>query len=55
MAASKTKDDSIRLRCTKQQKTKLDKAAKKAGTSLSSWLLMLGLREAEKTEGGAGA
>jgi uncharacterized protein (DUF1778 family) len=55
MAAKKPKGktDSIRLRCTPTQKTLMDKAAKRAGLSLSSWLLSLGIREAEKAEGGA--
>ena len=57
MGAAKTrrkqKDDSIRLRCTTAQKNTLEKAAATAGLSLSSWLLALGLKEAQKTGGDA--
>lgn len=43
------KEDSIRLRCTAEQKRLLTEAATKAGLGLSGWLLMLGLREAHQT------
>jgi uncharacterized protein (DUF1778 family) len=51
----KGKTDSIRLRCTPAQKTLMEKTAAKTGLSLSSWLLSVGIREAEKAEGGAGS
>jgi uncharacterized protein (DUF1778 family) len=51
----KGKTDNVRLRCTPAQKTMMERAAQKTGLSLSSWLLSLGIREAEKAEGGAGS
>jgi uncharacterized protein (DUF1778 family) len=44
------KEDSIRLRCTEEQKERLMAAAERDGQGVSSWLLALGLREARKTE-----
>lgn len=41
------KEESIRLRCTTQQKEILEKAAERAGLGLSGWMLMIGLREAQ--------
>lgn len=40
------KDQDIRLRVTAEQKQTLTDAATRAGLGVSSWLLMLGLREA---------
>jgi uncharacterized protein (DUF1778 family) len=42
-----TKDRSIQVRVTEGQKEILVKAAERAGLGVSSWLLMLGLREAD--------
>jgi uncharacterized protein (DUF1778 family) len=47
------KDADVRIRVTDAQKKSLTEAAARAGLGVSSWLLMLGLREA-KTDG-AGA
>jgi uncharacterized protein (DUF1778 family) len=44
------KEDSIRLRCTVEQKDRLVAAADRDGQGVSSWLLALGLREARKGE-----
>jgi uncharacterized protein (DUF1778 family) len=44
------KEDSIRIRVTEAQKEALTEAATKAGLGVSSWLLMLGLREAQRSE-----
>jgi hypothetical protein len=46
------KEDSIRIRVTAEQKEMLTDAATRAGLGVSSWLLMVGLREANKTETG---
>lgn len=40
------KDQDIRIRVTEEQKQTLTDAATRAGLGMSSWLLMLGLREA---------
>lgn len=40
------KEEIIRLRVTAEQKQTLTEAAERAGLGVSSWLLMLGLREA---------
>lgn len=40
------KDQDIRIRVTEEQKQTLTEAATRAGLGVSSWLLMLGLREA---------
>jgi uncharacterized protein (DUF1778 family) len=40
------KDQDIRIRVTEGQKQTLTEAATRAGLGLSSWMLMLGLREA---------
>ncbi len=57
-----TKEDSIHIRLTSEQKERLMDEAARAGLGLSSWLLMLGLREADtreaqrtKADGSAGA
>lgn len=42
------KEDSIRIRVTDQQKKVLVAAAERAGLGVSSWLLTVGLREAEQ-------
>lgn len=48
MAKTKvTKDEMIRLRVTVQQKRQLEAAARKAGLSLSSWMLTTSLRAAQ--------
>lgn len=48
------KDKSIQVRVTDAQKGILTTAAEQAGLGVSSWLLMLGLREAtQKTDGGS--
>ena len=44
------KEDSIRLRCTVEQKERLNAAALRDGQGVSSWLLALGLKEARKGE-----
>ena len=48
------KEADIRIRVTDSQKRTLVDAAAKAGIGVSSWLLTLGLREAQRTGGGAG-
>jgi hypothetical protein len=45
-----TKDESIHIRLTAEQKDGLTEAATRAGLGLSTWLLMLGLREMQKAE-----
>jgi uncharacterized protein (DUF1778 family) len=40
------KEDSIHVRVTAEQKQALADAAERAGVGLSTWLLMVGLREA---------
>ena len=47
------KDFSIRIRVTDGQKKALTDAAARAGLGVSSWLLMLGLREGQKEGAGA--
>jgi uncharacterized protein (DUF1778 family) len=42
------KEDSIRLRCTAEQKEILTEAATRAGLGVSGWLLSIGLREAQQ-------
>jgi uncharacterized protein (DUF1778 family) len=42
------KEDSIRVRVSDAQKKALTEAATSAGLGVSSWLLMLGLREIGK-------
>lgn len=42
------KDQDIRIRVTEEQKQTLTDAATRAGLGLSSWLLMVGLREAKE-------
>ena len=49
-----TKDDSIRLRCTEEQKALLTEAATREGQGLSGWLLRLGLVEARRIVQGSG-
>jgi uncharacterized protein (DUF1778 family) len=44
------KDDTIEIRCTTEQKERLREAAARAGTGVSTWLLMLGIREARVEE-----
>jgi uncharacterized protein (DUF1778 family) len=45
------KADSIRIRVNAAQKQALTEAATRAGLGVSSWLLMLGLREADERRG----
>lgn len=40
------KEDQIRIRVTAEQKELLTRAADKAGAGVSSWLLIVGLKEA---------
>jgi uncharacterized protein (DUF1778 family) len=42
------KDQDIRIRVTEEQKQTLTDAATRTGLGLSSWLLMVGLREAKE-------
>jgi len=44
------KEDVIRLRVTTEQKQTLTEAATRAGASLSTWLLSVGLRAAEERQ-----
>ncbi len=46
------KEDSIRIRVTEAQKKALTDAAARAGIGVSSWLLTLGMREAQRTDPG---
>jgi uncharacterized protein (DUF1778 family) len=46
------KEESVHIRVTAEQKATLAEAAGKAGLGLSSWMLMVSLREAQKTGGG---
>jgi uncharacterized protein (DUF1778 family) len=46
--ASQRRENAIRVMATDAQKKTLTEAAARAGLGVSSWLLMLGLREAEK-------
>ena len=48
------KEESIRIRVSDEQKDTLTAAATRAGLGVSPWLLMLGLREAKKTDEGDG-
>ncbi len=50
-----TKDKSIQVRVTDEQKEILAKAAERHGLGLSSWLLTLGLREAANMRSDPGA
>lgn len=42
------KDTNINLRVTEDQKAEMSEAASHAGIALSSWLVMIALREARK-------
>jgi uncharacterized protein (DUF1778 family) len=48
------KEDSIRIRVNAEQKELLTEAATRAGLGVSSWLLMLGLKEAQRAGTGTG-
>lgn len=48
------KEDSIRIRVTAEQKDKLVARATRAGMGVSTWMLMVALREAEAGDRGAG-
>lgn len=45
------KDDVIRVRVTAEQKAKLTAAAERAGSDVSTWLRMIGIREAQRDAG----
>ena len=45
------KDDHINVRCTKNQKALIEKAAARDGMGASTWLLQLGLRAAREQAG----
>jgi uncharacterized protein (DUF1778 family) len=45
------KEDSIRIRVTEEQKQTLTEAAERSGLGVSSWMLSVGLREANKDKG----
>lgn len=45
-----TKDKSIQVRVTDEQKETLAKAAARSGLGLSSWLLAVGLRAAQENQ-----
>lgn len=45
-----TKESVINVRCTEQQKTMLEKIASREGLGISTWLLHIGLVEAEKRQ-----
>jgi uncharacterized protein (DUF1778 family) len=46
------KDKGILIRVTKEQKKMLAETAEKTGLGLSSWMLMVALRAAQKTTSG---
>ena len=46
-----TKGQQIHIRVTKEQKTLLGKAADKPGAGMSTWILIVALREARKLTG----
>jgi uncharacterized protein (DUF1778 family) len=46
------KEADIRIRVTDAQKKVLTEAAERAGVGVSTWLVMLGLREAKATADG---
>lgn len=46
------KDEDIRIRVTAEQKTRLVAQATRAGVGVSTWMLLVALREAERAEGG---
>ena len=48
------KDEDVHIRLSTEQKELLTAAATRAGAGLSTWLLMLGLREAQRGEASAG-
>lgn len=45
-----TKEEVINVRLTKEQKTSLEAVAAREGLGLSTWLLHVGLLEAQKRE-----
>jgi uncharacterized protein (DUF1778 family) len=47
------KDANVHLRLTEAQKDAIAAVAEKSGLGLSSWLLMIALREVEKAGGGS--
>lgn len=46
------KSENINVRVTAEQKAELMAAAERAGIGVSSWMLLLALREARKEAGG---
>ncbi len=42
------KEQVLRIRLTKEHKARLETAAKRVGTPVSTWLLAVGLREADE-------
>lgn len=46
------KEESIHIRVTTEQKAALQAASDKAGIGVSSWMLLVSLREARGTDGG---
>jgi uncharacterized protein (DUF1778 family) len=46
------KDANVHLRLTEEQKDAITAVAEKAGLGVSSWLLMIALREVERAGGG---
>jgi uncharacterized protein (DUF1778 family) len=46
------KDANVHLRLTEEQKNAITAVAERAGLGVSSWLLMIALREVEKGGGG---
>lgn len=48
-AKAERKEDSVRIRLTVEQKTKLTEAASKAGLDLSGWMRSIALREAARS------
>jgi uncharacterized protein (DUF1778 family) len=49
--ASERRENAIRVMATDAQKETLREAASREGLAVSSWLLMVGLREAQKAKG----
>lgn len=48
--AKETKEETVNVRCTTTQKTRLETAAATEGMGVSTWLLRLGLVEADRKE-----
>ena len=52
VADDERKDELVRVRVTAEQRALFAAAAAKAGLDVSSWLRALGIREAQKADGG---